>query len=152
MARMKLTKLTAKEELTFLFQIYGERNYDRILAALTESYNVLQARAQLLISLITICLTIAGFSGPNIAASSPIAKACVGYGLLFILASAVVTLIGPLQLRWATQWKAENVEASLVALIERRNSRSAKYHLALVFLIVGMAGYVGGTIGYVFHL
>ena len=149
---MNLIKLSPEDELRFLFQIYGEKSYDRILAALTESYNVLQARAQLLISLITICLTIAGFSGPNIAASGAAAKACVGYGLMFILASAVMTLIGPLQLRWATQWKADSVEASLIALIERRNSRSAKYHLALVFLILGMAGYVGGTIGYVFHL
>jgi hypothetical protein len=147
-----LREMEPIEELSFLREIYGRDGHEKILQALIESYNVLQGRAQTLLSLITIILTIAGFSGPNIASSSGPAKVSVGVGLIFVLLSAIVTLWGPLQLKWATQTRAESIDASLVSLIERRNARTRKYHAAFVLLVTGMAGYVGGLISYVFRL
>ena len=119
-----------------------------VLAEIRDSFNVLQGRAQLLISLVTICLTIAGFSGPNIAASGPWAKMGVTMGLSLVILSALVALLGPLQLRWATQWRAETTEATLVALIEMRNARTFRYHIALALLCIGISGYVAATVLY----
>lgn len=144
-------KLEPEAELAYLRELHGN-NPDRVLGAITNAYDVLQARASLLLSLIAVVLTITGFSGPTIAASSALSRFCIGYGLLFVLISAILTLAGPLQLRWATQWRAETIDASLISLIQRRNARTRKYHTAFFFLAIGLSGYVGSVIGYLFRL
>ena len=85
-------------------------------------------------------------------ASSTLSKIFIGYGLALVLLSAVIVLMGPLVLRWGTQKKAENTEQSLVALIYRRNRRSRWYHIAAVVLVLGLTGYVGSVICYLFQL
>lgn len=146
-----IRKLTPAEELAYLKEIYGPNN-EKILAWITGSYDILQARSSLLLSLVAVVLTITGFSGPTIAASGTFSKLCIGYGLTFVVLSAILTLAGPLQLRWATQWRGETLDASLINLICRRNSRTRKYHIAFVFLVLGLAGYVGSLIGFLFRL
>lgn len=146
--RGQLQKLTPSEELRYLQELYGAENIGRILDILTRNFDVLQARAQLLLSLVALCLTITGFSGPKIAASGPLARGCVGGGLALVLVAALLLLLGPLQLRWVTREKAGDTAASLEHLIRRRNARTALYHAAAGFLIVGLAGYVGGVVAY----
>lgn len=144
------TKLTPAQEVERLMDLYkGDRA--RILDEVRDAFNVLQGRAQLLISLVTICLTIAGFSGPNIAASGTPAKIGVSVGLSLVIASAVVTLLGPLQMRWATQWSAGSIDDTLVNLVALRNKRTALYHVALGLLCFGLSGYVAATVSYMLH-
>jgi hypothetical protein len=147
-----LRQLEPREELAYLRELHGRENHPKIVEALTECFNVLQGRAQTLLSVVAIILTISGFSGPSIASSSVAAKACVGTGLTLVLLAAVVTLGGPLQLRWSTRTRAETLDDSMVSLIQRRNARTRKYHAALGLLVAGMTSYVGGLISYVFHL
>ena len=58
--------------------------------------------------------------------------------------------MGPLQLRWGSRRCKETIRESLVHLIVRRNERTKKYHLASALLIVGLTGYVGSVIGFLF--
>lgn len=148
---MKSRKLEPAEELNYLKELYGE-DRAKILAWVTNAFDVLQQRSSLLLSLVAVVLTITGFSGPTIAASGFFSKICIGYGLSFVLISAIVVLAGPLQLRWATQWRAETLDDSLVQLIARRNARTRKYHLAFALLCIGLTGYVGSVIGYLFRM
>jgi len=143
--------LRPEEELRYLYQIHGEGNHAKLFEILIRAFDVLQYRAQMLLSLITICLTITGFSGPKIAAASPLSRACIGFGLLFVLFSALTLLMGPLQLRWGTQRQGATIDESLVALIERRNARTCWYHAASVLLVLGLTGYVGSVLDYLLH-
>ena len=143
-------KLAPAEELAYLKEIYGD-SHEKVLAAMTNAFDVLQARSQLLLSLVAVVLTITGFSGPTIAHSGRLSMICIAYGLTFVLISAVLILAGPLQLRWATQWRADTVDESLINLIRRRNARTRKYHVAFVFLVIGLSGFVGSVIAYLFH-
>ena len=147
----RMRKLSPAEELAYLREIYG-KNDDKILSWITGAYDILQARSSLLLSLVAVVLTITGFSGPTIAASGTFSKICIGYGLCFVLISSVLTLAGPLQLRWATQWRGDSLDESLTNLIRRRNARTLKYHIAFGFLVVGLTGYVGSLIGFLFRL
>lgn len=143
---------TPEQELTYLLEIHGEENYSKVFDVLVKQFDVLQSRAQLLLGLVTIALTITGFSGPKIAASSTFSKVSIAYGLVFITVSAVLMLMGPLQLRWGTRRCKDTIRDSLIHLIIRRNERTRKYHLASVFLIAGLTGYVGSVIGYLFQV
>ncbi len=141
---------SAEAELVYLLEIHGKKNYSKVFDVLVKQFDVLQSRAQLLLGLVTISLTITGFSGPKIAASSTFSKVSISYGLVFILVSAVLMLMGPLQLRWGSHRCKDTIQDSLIHLIVRRNERTTKYHLASVLLIVGLTGYVGSVIGYLF--
>ena len=143
---------TPEEDLAYLLEIHGEENFSKVFDVLVKQFDVLQSRAQLLLGLVTISLTITGFSGPKIAASSLFSKISISYGLAFILISAVLILMGPLQLRWGTRRCKDTIRDSLVHLIVRRNERTRKYHLASLFLIVGLSGYVGSVLGYMLQI
>jgi hypothetical protein len=147
---MAMKKLQPEEEVDYLFEIHGGSAPARLLDAATSSYDVLQSRSQMLLSLVAVILTIAGFSGPTIARSSFLSQCGVAVGLAFVLLAAVVVLFGPLQLRWATQWKADTLRDSLIVLVRRRNSRTCAYHVAFILLTVGLACYVMATVAFLF--
>lgn len=138
-------KLGPEEELAYLKEIYGD-NREKLLRSVTNAYDVLQVRSQMLLSLVAVVLTITGFSGPRIAASGLFSQLCISAGLGLVLSAAILTLSGPLQLRWATQWRADTFEASLANLIRRRNHRTRKYHTAFLLLMAGLVCYVGSVI------
>lgn len=143
---------TPEQELDYLLEIHGKENYSKVFDVIVKQFDVLQSRAQLLLGLVTISLTITGFSGPKIAASNTFSKVGIAVGLLFILISAVLMLMGPLQLRWGTRRCKDTIHDSLVHLIVRRNERTKKYHQASAFLIAGLTGYVGSVVGFLFQI
>jgi hypothetical protein len=147
-----IIKQTPDQELVYLLEIHGEGNYSKVFDVVVKQFDVLQSRAQLLLGLITICLTITGFSGPKIAASSVFSRVCIAYGLVFVLVAAVLILMGPLQLRWGTGRCADTINDSLVHLLERRNERTRKYHWASALLVLGLSGYVGSVVGYLLQV
>lgn len=140
--------LSPPEELEYLTEIYGEDQPDRLYEVLTNTFNVLQNRAQMLLSLITITLTITGFSGPGIAASGPTGRWSIIFGLVLVLLSALILITGPLRLDWGTNWRSSTMEQSLVRLIQQRNFRTRRYHLASVTLVLGMIGYVTSVVSF----
>ncbi len=142
MKTARIEKLTPIQELKYLRDIYGVDQNDKLYTHLADSFKVLQTRSQLLLSLVTICLTITGFSGPKIASSGLVSRYAIVFGLGFVLFSALVLLLGPLQLRWCTQNRAGTIDESLAMLIGQRNSRTTKYHIASTCLIIGLTGYV----------
>lgn len=137
-----MRKLTPDEELRWLREIHGPDSDGRMYDLLVESFHVLQTRSQVVMGLVTICLTITGFSGPQIAASSVVARNFVFLGVLLVLASAVCTILGPLQIRWITRYRLETVDSSLIALLARRNQRTTAYHASVLCLLLGLTGYV----------
>ncbi len=143
---MDMRELTVREEVEYLRELYGS---DReVLARLTDAYTVIQGRAQMLLSLIALCLTITGFSGPKIAAASAFCRYSIVFGLGFVLIAALLLISGPLQLRWVTRYKADRFEDTVAHLIRRRNGRSHRYLLASLALVIGLTGYVGSVIAF----
>jgi len=140
--------LTPDQELDFLKQIYGSDRSDKLIEILTDSFNVLQNRAQMLLSLITITLTITGFSGPRIAESSLVARISIAFGLAFVLISALILMAGPLRINWCTRSKSVDIDQTLVKLIVQRNTRTNRYHLASIALVIGLIGYVSSVISF----
>ncbi len=144
----KFEKRTPEEELQYIYEIYGRKNIDQIYKMMGETFNVLQQRAQTLLSLITITLTISGFSGPQIARSSQISRISITFGLAFVLLSALILMTGPLQLKWSTQIKSKDFSSGIVTLLELRNFRTRRYHIASICLIIGLVGYVSSLISF----
>lgn len=141
-------KLTPKEELDNLRQFILDSQNNLLFTRLTDTLNQLQSRAQMLLSLITITLTISGFSGPQIARSDSLAKYSIIVGITFVLMSAIVLLSGPLRLTWVTKIKWENDDQVLIRLIKIRNKRTQRFYLASVLLVIGLLSYVTSVVTY----
>lgn len=137
-----MKKLTPEEELRFLKEIHGQRGAAGIFDWLRDAFAVLQTRAQMLLGLVTICLTITGFSGPKVAESGPLSRFFVFFGVISVLVSALLLLCGPLQIRWMSQYGAGSMDDTLLQLIRRRDRRTVLYHLAVAWLLAGLTGYV----------
>ncbi|MEE9367228.1 MAG: hypothetical protein V3V05_00035 [Pontiella sp.] len=137
-----LKKLSPEEELEFLKEIHGGTDYDKLFGVLRDSFSLLQTRAQMLLGLATICLTITGFSGPRMAASNLGSRFFIGFGLTFVLLSVMALVVGPLRLRWMTAWKAADIEQTFLLHLRQRNLRTTYYRIAMYLLLVGLTGYL----------
>ena len=137
-----LQKLSPKEELEFLKEIHGGDDYAKLFGVLKDSFTLLQTRAQMLLGLATICLTITGFSGPRMAQSNVYSRFFIGFGLTFVLFSVMALVVGPLRLRWMTAWKAESVEQTIILHLHQRNLRTKFYRVAMALLMIGLTGYL----------
>lgn len=145
-----MKKLSCEKELDLLLGLYENQN--KVLDDLRDSFNTLQTRAQLLLGLITICLTITGFSGPRIAESGNLSKVSLILGLCFVLISAIMLILGPLRLQWVTQHWGESNRQSYLDLLMRRNNRTKKYEIASILLLVGLSFYVASVVLFLFSL
>lgn len=145
---MKKHELSAEAEVAFLREIQADPSTAAIVDIVRNAFHTLQLKSQLLLSLIAICLTITGFSGPRIAAAGGFARWGLALGLVGALASAVVLLQGPLRLRWVSSHRPGDFDQCLAALLRERNSRSRDYRRALLLLAVGLSFYVGAVVVY----
>lgn len=138
---------TPAEEVRFMRQKLGIEDRAALLDRVIGNFNVLQARSAMLLSLVTLCLTISGFSGHRIASSGKVPALLLSAGLALVVVSAILLMLGPLQLRWATRRRCgESLDDLLEGLIHLRNVRTRRYHLAVLVLILGLSAYVGSVV------
>lgn len=121
------------------------------LELLMTQFAVLQTRAQLLLTVSTLALTITGFSGPRIAQSGVFPRLAMASGLVFVLASMLLILGGSLRIRWVTQFRAPagGDDASLVAqIVCHRDRKTRLFFLELCLLVTGLSAYVAAVVVY----
>ncbi len=143
-----LRKLSPVEELDFMKEIHGADDYAKLFAVVKDSFSLIQTRAQMLLGLATICMTITGFSGPRMAASNPYSRFLIGFGLSFVLASVIAIVVGPLRFRWITAWRAESMDQTLLENLKRRDSKTLFYRIATLLLLIGLTGYLLSLVFY----
>jgi hypothetical protein len=147
-----MRKLSPDEEIEFYKEIISDPQKEKILNNVRDSFQVLYTRSQLLLSLITICLTITGFSGPKIAEANMTSRILIVAGLFFVLLSAVILLSGPLFIKWVHCFKAETFHETIKALIQRRDIRTRKYEVSVYMLVIGLTAYVSSVITYMLNI
>jgi len=139
--------LSPEKEAEALRKQYGEPGACQ--GVITGQFDVLQTRTHMMLTLATLTLTITGFSGPKIAASSLFSRYTMVLGLICVLVSIVVTLMGTLRIRWLTQLGAQDGTGDVLArMIAYRNRKTRLFRLELVFLVVGLALYVSSVVAF----
>jgi len=113
----------------------------KALELLEKQLNTIHARAQVLMSLAGIVVTVTGFSGRLIAATSVISQILVIAGLITVLTSAVWVFSRVMGIKWVTTGLTENAAESVQKIIERRNRKTRAYSRGGVILCVGLLLY-----------
>ncbi len=146
-----MKRLTTEEEINYIKEITNDPGKNNIIANIKESFNILQIRSQLLLGLITICLTITGFSGHRLAASGFPARVALFAGVISVLISALLLFFGPLRIRWVTTYKTNSFDETVYKMLKRRDTKTRLYHIATAFLIVGLSAYIVSLAVFLFN-
>jgi len=126
-----------KAEVQNILTLTGN-NYLQALDLLERQLNVLHTRAQVLMSLAGIVLTITGFSGRLIAGTSQSAQVLIILGLATVLSSAVWIFLQVMRVKWLTGEVVINDPRSLENVILRRTRKTRAYSLGGVILCIGL--------------
>ncbi|OQX95644.1 hypothetical protein B6I21_04365 [candidate division KSB1 bacterium 4572_119] len=119
-----------------------ENDFLKALEVLERQLNVLHMRAQVLMSLAGIVITVTGFSGRLIAGTSLVAQISVIAGLATVLASAVWVFLKIMSIKWITNniYQRDGL-ACIVEILERRNAKTRAFSIGGKILCVGLLLY-----------
>lgn len=149
---MKSKDCSSQKEMDFLRDVLDDPFYHKIYKMLKADFQAIYSYSQSIVGLATISLTITGFSGPRIAASSAFARVTIAIGLIFVILSVLFLLLGPIYPKWMNNPGCLEMDEVFSIYFRRRDSRTFKYRLALVSLVVGLSFYVASVIGYLLSL
>lgn len=133
-----------EEEADHLLAIYGA-DPKAVLPLLEGQLASVAARAQTLLNLAGLTITVTGFSGAAIARSGRLAAVLVVTGLIVVLLGASLSMGGILRVRWMTQLAPTSLRETVIHAIRMRDAKTVAFSRALVLLIVGLALYIGSV-------
>lgn len=137
-----------KQELARIRQFLDSEDDWKIYQEIKDYFHTLYVRSQLFFGLITITLTITGFSGPSIAASNLFSRFFLAVGISLVLLSAITFALGPLKIEWISQIEEEDPDAILTTALQRRNTRTLYYKVSVIILTLGLLCYVGSLVAF----
>ena len=135
---------TAEEEADHLLVLY-DSDAAKIMTVLHGQFTNLTGRAQVLLQLAGLTITVTGFSGASIARSGHLAAWLVVSGLVVVLVAASLSMGGILRIRWMTQIAPTTLRASMIYAIRMRDRKTRVFGRSLALLIVGLALYIGSV-------
>lgn len=135
---------TPDEEADHLLALY-DNDAGKIMGILHSQLTNLTGRAQMLLQLAGLTITVTGFSGANIARSGKPAAVLVVSGLVTVLVAASLSMGGILRIRWLTQLAPTSLRETIIHAIEMRDSKTRVFGRSLALLIVGLALYIGSV-------
>lgn len=135
---------TPEEEADHLLELYGG-DASRVMTRLEQQLQNLATRAQMLLQLAGLTITVTGFSGANIARSGKLAAVLVVSGLVVVLLGASLSMGGILRVQWTTQLAPCPPRDAIVEVIHLRDTKTRAFSRSLALLIVGLALYIGSV-------
>lgn len=132
--------MTAREESGKILSLCGG-DVLKALGVLESQLNVLHTRAQVLLSLAGVVVTVTGFSGSTIAGTSASGQFLVVAGLATVLASAIWMFARVMGIRWVTSELSAEVADALQRIVERRNRKARAYAIGGRILCAGLLLY-----------
>lgn len=103
--------------------------------------DIIYTRAQVIISLSGIVITVTGFSGRLIAGSSLYAQSFLIAGLFVTLGSAIWVFRRVMPVRWVTLMLAEDKDHALEHALARRDRKARAYTIGGSILCIGLTLY-----------
>ncbi len=103
--------------------------------------DIIYMRAQVLMSLAGVVVTVTGFSGRLIAGTNATAQLFLVAGLGVTLSSAIWVFLRVMRVRWVTVMLCDEAQCSVANAIYHRNRKTRAYVTGGVILFVGLVLY-----------
>lgn len=137
-----------KQELSRIYRLLENEKDWTVYQEIKDYFHTLYTRSQLFFGLITITLTITGFSGPSIAASNPFSRIFLAVGISLVLLSAITFAMGPLKIEWISQIADDSIQEVFQKALRRKSRRTRFYKISVVLLTIGLLCYVGSLVAF----
>lgn len=111
------------------------------VAVAQKQLDVIYTRAQVLMSLAGMVVTVTGFSGRLIAGSSTLAQIFLVSGLFVTLGSAIWVFRRVMRVRWVTLMLSEDRDHALEQALAHRNRKTRAYAIGGTILCFGLVLY-----------
>lgn len=138
-----MRQISREQEADRVLHHFGPEALPEMMVMLERQFVTLHNRAQVTLTLCGIIISTTGFSGRNIAGTSPAAQTLIIAGVVLILLSAGTVVWGVLHLRWLTMQLGDTTRAWLLQSLQYRDRKTNSYRVGVVLLLVGLALYVG---------
>jgi len=132
------------DESRHLIDLYA-RDAAKIMDRIDGQLSILSARAQTLLSLAGITITVTGFSGASIARSGRPAAVLLVTGLVLVLFAASMAMRGILAVRWTTSIAPCSLEEAIHAALDVRDAKTRSFSRSLGILVLGLSLYVASV-------
>ncbi|MFG0249634.1 MAG: hypothetical protein ACF8OB_12165 [Phycisphaeraceae bacterium JB051] len=138
-----MNKLTPEQEYNRIMSVYGKDDPLDALNLVERQLHTLTQRAQMLLGLCGIVITVTGFSGRIIAGTNRIAQILIVSGVGITLLAAGLVVGGVMKLHWITQQPPESDLPQLIRSSLAYRDRKMRYYQKAVFvLLLGLTCYV----------
>jgi hypothetical protein len=136
--------VSREEEARHLLQLY-DGNAANIMARIEGQLALLANRAQTMLSLAGITVTVTGFSGASIARSGRLAAVLLVAGLVVVMLAASLAMGGILRVRWTTALPPCSLEEAIHAALDVRDAKTRAFDRSLRLLVLGLCLYVASV-------
>lgn len=137
--------MTTTDEVKQLVRLYAG-NAPQLLTLLSQQLQVLKGQGQMLLGLCGITITVTGFSGHNMVRAGLVSMLCMVLGLGIILCAIVLTIRALGRIAWVSAQLDEDLEKTVLAVIERRDRQQKALQRAAVAVTVGLTLYTAAVI------
>lgn len=117
----------------------------QLLTFLSGQLSVLKSQAQMLLGLCGLAITVTGFSGAHMIRGGLVSSIAMVIGIAFILVAATRCIHTMSAIRWVTQDLGDDLEATALAVIERRNAQQANLQGASYLVALGLGAYLASV-------
>lgn len=132
--------MTVDEEASNILRMTGGDPM-RIHDLLSHQLVLLQTRAQVLVSVAGIVITVTGFSGRVIAGTHILGQVLVVGGLFTVLAAAVYVLSRVMRVRWITGMLTDVSPERIAGVLRFRDAKALAYGRGCMVLAAGLCMY-----------
>lgn len=136
-----LEDLPAEREAANLLRFYNDPV--KAMDAVSHQLNVLHGRAQVLVTLAGLAITVCGFSGVRIASSGLPAQIPLILGLAVILFSSYRVFTKVMRIHWLSHFMGLEPLDALTAAIGERNHRMREFVRCCRYFFIGAILYTG---------
>ena len=141
-----------REEISAIIQHFGgTENRATIYELIDAQLTVIHGRAQSLMQVAGVVVTVTGFSGRIIADTSPAAQNLIVSGLTLVAIAAAIALLFVMPIRWMTCYLHLPIEEWILVGIRRRRKKSRAIRISSAILVVGMILYVAAIAMMLLH-
>lgn len=133
-----------QEEARRLHALFEARPAD-LITFLSNQISTVKTYAQVLVGLCGLTVTVTGFSGAHMIRAGTVSAWLMVAGIALVLAGLVLSIRTITQLRWVSQDLRDDLVETAVRVLERRNHQQRRLAQAAVFVVGGLACYLGAV-------
>jgi hypothetical protein len=136
--------MPVREEARRLHQLHADHPA-QLIHHLTSQIATVKTYAQVLVGLCGLTVTVTGFSGAHMIRAGSLSAGLMVGGIALVLVGLALCIRTITLLRWVSQDLRDDLVETATAVIERRNRQQRMLSIAAVFVVAGLACYLGAV-------